>query len=65
MCASKVNMSAKKITKQKDCSVKKGLPSGESQTSDHIPAGSSSGDEHSSGGLQVRIPPGAPEKEKK
>ena len=53
--AVKVKMSAKKITKQKDCSVKKGLPSGQSRPSDHVRADSSSEDEHSSGGLQARI----------
>ena len=53
--AVKVKMSARKITRQKDCSVKKGLPSGQFRPSDRVPAQSSSEDEHSSGDLQARI----------
>ena len=53
--AVKVKMSARKITGQKDCSVKKGLPSGQFLPSDHVPAQSSSEDEHSSGDIQARI----------
>ena len=53
--AVKVKMSARKITRQKDCSIKKGLPSGQFRPSDHVPAQSSSEDEQSSGDVQARI----------
>ena len=48
------NMSAKNITKQKDCSVNKTVVSGHSRPSDQA-AEMSSEEEHSSGGLQALI----------
>ena len=49
-----VNMSAKKTKKQKDCSVKKAVPSGHPRPSDQG-AETSSEEEHSSGGFQPLI----------
>ena len=56
MGASKVNMGAKKkITKQKDCSVKRLLTPGPSRTSDLSDGSEVSEDERPSGGLQALI----------
>ena len=56
MGACKVDMGAKKkITKQKDCSVKRVLTPGPSRTSDQSDGSEVSEDERSSGGLQALI----------
>ena len=56
MGASKVNMGAKKkITKQKDCAVKRVLTPGPSRTSDLSDGSEVSEDERPSGGLQALI----------
>ena len=53
--ACKVDMGAKKITKQKDCSVKRVLTPGHSRTSDKWVGSETSEDERPSGGLQALI----------